>query len=199
MTTSRQGAKASSSARKILVTVTAGAESENALQWALENLYKSGDLVHFLHVVPRQPAATSYGAPPIDFLPQMKSKATPDQAQEASTFIKERLLPKCGDMQPAPVVNIVKASLCTSFSFPAQSQPPGLQHAAFVLMPSANACSKHTCEVATYGMPLEANGDAYDGLHLTIAITAISAYHSACRQMWTQILLALLFVKELRL
>lgn len=108
MTSSRRDSTALSSGRKILVTVNAGAESENALQWTLENLYKSGDVLHFLHVQPRQQAATSYGAPPIDFLPQMKSKTTSDGGQEALTFIKERLLPMCGDMQPEPVVTIAK-------------------------------------------------------------------------------------------
>ena len=103
-------AKASFSGRKILVTVTSGAESENALKWTLENVYKAGDVLHFLHVVPRQQAASSYGAPPIDFLPQMKSKPTPDGAQEALAFIKERLLPMCGDMQPDPVITIAKVS-----------------------------------------------------------------------------------------
>lgn len=103
--------EAGPSGRKVLVAVNAGAESENALQWTLENLYRQGDLLHLLHVVPRQQTATSYGAPPIDFLPQMKSKASPGASQEALTFIKERLLPMCGDMQPEPVVSVVKVGL----------------------------------------------------------------------------------------
>ena len=108
MTSSSRDAGPSSSGRKVLVAVNAGAESENALQWTLENLYRPGDLLHLLHVVPRQQSTTSYGAPPIDFLPQMKSKASHGASQEALTFIKERLLPMCGDMQPEPVVSVVK-------------------------------------------------------------------------------------------
>ena len=103
-----QQAGATSSGRKILVSVNASAESEDALQWTLQNLYRPGDVLHFLHVVPRQEPATTYGAPPIDFLPQQNPKSVQKLAEQAQSFIKDRLLPMLGDMQPEPVVHVVK-------------------------------------------------------------------------------------------
>lgn len=108
MTTRGEQAGASSSGRKILVPVNASAESEDALQWTLQNLYRPGDVLHFLHVVPRQEPATTYGAPPVDFLPHQNPDSVQKLAEEAQSFIKDRLLPMLGDMQPDPVVHVVK-------------------------------------------------------------------------------------------
>ena len=108
MTSPRLQAGTKHSGRKILVAVDASAESEDALQWTLQNMYRTGDVLHFLHVVPRQEPATTYGAPPVDFLPQQNPKSSQKLAEQALSFIKERLLPMLGDMQPEPVVHVVK-------------------------------------------------------------------------------------------
>ena len=107
MTTRNQEAGATSG-RKILVAVNASADSEDALQWTLQNLYRPGDVLHFLHVVPRQEPAPTYGAPPVDFLPQQNPNSFQQLAEQAQSFIKDRLLPMLGDMQPDPVVHVVK-------------------------------------------------------------------------------------------
>jgi len=104
----RTQAGASQSGRKVLLAVDASAESEDALQWTLANMYRPGDVLHFLHIVPRQEPATTYGAPPVDFLPQQNPKSVQRLAEQGLSFIKERLLPMLGDMQPEPVVHIVK-------------------------------------------------------------------------------------------
>lgn len=108
-----QQSGATTSGRKILVSVNASAESEDALQWTLQNLYRPGDILHFLHVVPRQEPATMYGAPPVDFLPQQNPKSVQKLAEQAQSFIKDRLLPMLGDMQPEPVVHVVKSEVDT--------------------------------------------------------------------------------------
>ena len=108
MTTRHQQLEGTTPGRKILVSVNASAESEDALQWTLHNLYRPGDVLHFLHVVPRQEPATTYGAPPIDFLPHQNPDSFQKLAEEAQSFIKDRLLPMLGDMQPHPVVHVVK-------------------------------------------------------------------------------------------
>lgn len=108
MTSPRTRAGAAQSGRKILLAVDASAESEDALQWTLANMYRPEDVLHFLHVVPRQETATTYGAPPVDFLPQQNPKSVQRLAEQGLSFIKERLLPMLGDMQPEPVVHIVK-------------------------------------------------------------------------------------------
>lgn len=108
MTTRNQQSEATTSGRKILISVNASAESEDALQWTLHNLYRPGDVLHFLHVVPRQEPATTYGAPPVDFLPHQHPDSFQKLAEEAQSFIKDRLLPMLGDMQPDPVVHVVK-------------------------------------------------------------------------------------------
>lgn len=108
MTTRNQQSDATTSGRKILLSVNAAAESEEALQWTLHNLYRPGDVLHFLHVVPRQEPATTYGAPPVDFLPHQDPDSFQKLAEQAQSFIKDRLLPMLGDMQPDPVVHVVK-------------------------------------------------------------------------------------------
>lgn len=113
MTSPRLQAGTKHSGRKILVAVDASAESEDALQWTLQNMYRTGDVLHFLHVVPRQEPATTYGAPPVDFLPQQNPKSSQKLAEQALSFIKERLLPMLGDMQPEPVVHVVKSDTDT--------------------------------------------------------------------------------------
>lgn len=113
MTSPRTRAGAAQSGRKILLAVDASAESEDALQWTLANMYRPEDVLHFLHVVPRQETATTYGAPPVDFLPQQNPKSVQRLAEQGLSFIKERLLPMLGDMQPEPVVHIVKSDTDT--------------------------------------------------------------------------------------
>jgi nucleotide-binding universal stress UspA family protein len=108
MTSPKTRAGAAQSGRKILLAVNASAESEDALQWTLANMYRPGDVLHFLHVIPRQEPATTYGAPPVDFLPQQNPKSVQRLAEQGLSFIKERLLPMLGDMQPEPVVHVVK-------------------------------------------------------------------------------------------
>lgn len=108
MTTRQHLSEATTSGRKILISVNASAESEDALQWTLHNLYRPGDVLHFLHVVPRQEPATTYGAPPVDFLPHQNPDSFQKLAEEAQSFIKDRLLPMLGDMQPDPVVHVIK-------------------------------------------------------------------------------------------
>ena len=108
MTTWQHLSEATTSGRKILISVNASAESEDALQWTLHNLYRPGDVLHFLHVVPRQEPATTYGAPPVDFLPHQNPDSFQKLAEEAQSFIKDRLLPMLGDMQPDPVVHVIK-------------------------------------------------------------------------------------------
>lgn len=115
MLSPRHQAGATQSGRNILLAVNASAESEDALQWTLGNMYRSGDVLHFLHVVPRQEPATTYGAPPVDFLPQQNPKSVQKLAEQALSFIKERLLPMLGDMQPDPVVHIVKVCVGPAF------------------------------------------------------------------------------------
>ena len=60
-----------------------------------------------------------YGAPPVDFLPQQNPKSVQKLAEQAQSFIKDRLLPMLGDMQPEPVVHVVKVQqkmLCCVFN-----------------------------------------------------------------------------------
>ena len=110
MTSPRQQAGATGSGRKILVAVDSSAESEDALGWTLHNMYKPGDVLHFLHVVPRQEPAAIYGAPPVDFLPQQNPQSVQKLADQAMSFIKDRLLPMLNDIQTEPVVHVVKVS-----------------------------------------------------------------------------------------
>ena len=121
MTTKAEQDGVSTSGRKILISVNASAESEDALQWTLKNMYRPGDVLHFLHVVPRQEPATTYGAPPVDFLPHQNPNTVQKLAEQAQSFIKDRLLPMLGDMQPDPVVHVVK--VCQHHLWPLTCKP----------------------------------------------------------------------------
>lgn len=108
MTSPRRHAADTSPGRKVLVAVDSSVESEDALRWTLHNMYRPGDVLHFLHVVPRQEPAATYGAPPVDFLPQQNPQSVQKLADQAKSFINDRLLPMLKDIQTEPVVHIVK-------------------------------------------------------------------------------------------
>lgn len=113
MLSPRQQGGATTSGRKILVAVDSSAGSEEALRWTLHNMYKAGDVLHFLHVVPRQEPAAMYGAPPVDFLPQQNPKSVQKLADQALSFIKDRLLPMLKDIETEPVVHVIKSDTDT--------------------------------------------------------------------------------------
>lgn len=64
-------------------------DCENAVRWAWQHVYKSGDVAHFFHVVPHAQAAYS-GV----FLPP-SSEEVDQKAKIAEDALRERLTPIC--------------------------------------------------------------------------------------------------------
>lgn len=94
--------------RRLLISVDNSDACEGAVRWAMDNCYRPGDEVHLLHVIPRLQLAASFGAPPVDFLPYQDPNAYQSLIKSAEAFIAERALAHLGELEPAPVVHLVK-------------------------------------------------------------------------------------------
>eukprot|EP00887_Chlorella_sp_A99_P002943 scaffold24.g2943.t1 len=110
--------------RRLLISVDNSDACEGAVRWAMDNCYRPGDeasatgdplkcrvaagRVHLLHVIPRLQLAASFGAPPVDFLPYQDPNAYQSLIKSAEAFIAERALAHLGELEPAPVVHLVK-------------------------------------------------------------------------------------------
>jgi nucleotide-binding universal stress UspA family protein len=124
--------------RVLLLAVDDTEAAEHSLDWTLQNLYRPGDVIHLVHVVPRQQLAQSFGAPPVDFLPQQDPVGHEMLLQHAETFIRERLLPKLADIQPDPCVHIVKSDVDTDSIGNVICNKADMLKAAAVIMASHN-------------------------------------------------------------
>jgi nucleotide-binding universal stress UspA family protein len=108
------------SARVLLIAVDDSNDSQKAFEWAVHNLYRDGDEVHLVHVIPRLQFAAAYGVPPVDFVPAAENTSYETVVQKAEQFIIERFVRSlpAGFGSP-PVVHIVKVSLwCWQASCP---------------------------------------------------------------------------------
>lgn len=59
--------------RVIIVAVEDSADSTQAFDFAVQNMYRAGDQLHLVHVIPRLHFAAAYGVPPVDFVPSADS------------------------------------------------------------------------------------------------------------------------------
>ena len=71
-------------------------------------------MLHLVHVIPRLQMPASFGAPPVDFLPQQDPVAYDQLVKHAEGFIAGRLLPSLASLRPQPIVHIIKASMQTA-------------------------------------------------------------------------------------
>eukprot|EP00884_Botryococcus_braunii_P002094 jgi/Botrbrau1/11886/Bobra.126_2s0019.1 len=101
-------------ARSLVIAIDDSSECERAVGWTVENLVRPGDEVHLVHVIPRMQVASMYpGAPPVDFLPQQDPLSYEQLIKNAEHFITQRFLPKLGNLEPSPVVHVVRADVDT--------------------------------------------------------------------------------------
>lgn len=100
--------------RKLLVAIDDSDECDRALSWTLEHLYRTGDEIHLLHVIPRLQRSSSFGgAPPVDFLPQQDPVGHEKLIKRAEAFIRSRYLPRLTDVKPEATVHIIKSDVDT--------------------------------------------------------------------------------------
>lgn len=101
-------------ARKLLVAVDDSDQSRAAFKWALKELYKPGDEMHMVHVVPRMQFSPAYGIPPVDFYPVADAGSYEAVISNAEKMVSERYLQDLGDYpELKPTVHIVKSEVDT--------------------------------------------------------------------------------------
>lgn len=94
--------------RKIVIAVSDSDESERALAWTLQHLYRPGDELNFVHVIERPVAPVEYhGAPPVDYLPQPSPVPHEQVVENAKQFLQARFGSKLQSLQPPPVVHLI--------------------------------------------------------------------------------------------
>lgn len=98
----------STSDRVLVVAVDDSEDSQKAFNWAINNIYREGDQLHIVHVVPRLAFAAQYGVPPVDFVPAAESNTYETAVQRAEQFIIDRFVKAMPHSVRAPVVHIIK-------------------------------------------------------------------------------------------
>lgn len=102
----------STSDRVLVIAVDDSEDSQKAFNWAISNIYREGDQVHVVHVVPRLAFAAQYGVPPVDFVPAAESNTYETAVQRAEQFIIDRFVKAMPSSVRAPVVHIIKVGCC---------------------------------------------------------------------------------------
>lgn len=102
-----------SSVRKLVLAVDHSEECKRALAWLREHLYKPGDELILLHVLPQQSdgLANASGAPPVDILTVASPLPQSELVRQAQQLIENRFLPSTLDMSPSPTVRIVTSKV----------------------------------------------------------------------------------------
>eukprot|EP00891_Asterochloris_glomerata_P003738 jgi/Astpho2/3738/Aster-04922 len=95
-------AEGASPSRNILVPVDDSEENERALSWALENMYRPGDVLHFLHVVPHHASGNA-------FAPQTEQQEEL-MREHAKTWIQERFAPIIASVKAEYKIDVQKGS-----------------------------------------------------------------------------------------
>lgn len=99
----------SATPRVLCICVDDSDASEDAVKWTMGNVFKDGDEVHILHVIPRFQLSSTYGAPPADFLPHSDPEAYEHMIKTAEGFIARRVLRHMeAATAPPPVAHIIK-------------------------------------------------------------------------------------------
>eukprot|EP00775_Hariotina_reticulata_P007428 gene7428-7637_t len=94
--------------RVLLIAVDDSDDSAKAFNWAFENVYREGDQIHLVHVVPRLAFAAQYGVPPVDFVPAAGNNTYESAVQRAEQFIIDRFVRVLPPTVRSPVVHIIK-------------------------------------------------------------------------------------------
>lgn len=99
--------------RVLLIAVDDSEHSQKAFTWSIENVYREGDQIHLVHVVPRLAFAAQYGVPPVDFVPAAENNTYESAVQRAEQFIIDRFVKQLPANVKAPVVHIIKSEVDT--------------------------------------------------------------------------------------
>jgi nucleotide-binding universal stress UspA family protein len=101
--------------RVVVVAVDDTAASIAAFTFVVQNLLRPGDHLHLVHVIPRLVFSSSYGVPPVDFVPASDSTAYEKSLALAESFILSKFVRQlpASYQGAAPVVHIIKSETDT--------------------------------------------------------------------------------------
>eukprot|EP00879_Flechtneria_rotunda_P003575 GHRR01003809.1.p1 GENE.GHRR01003809.1~~GHRR01003809.1.p1 ORF type:complete len:175 (+),score=39.74 GHRR01003809.1:47-526(+) len=99
--------------RVLVIAVDDSDDSQKAFQWTIDNIYRDGDELHVLHVVPRLAFAARLGVPPVDFVPAAENNTYETAVQRAEQFIIDRFVQALPPSIKAPIVHIIKSEVDT--------------------------------------------------------------------------------------
>ncbi|MEW5306820.1 MAG: hypothetical protein WDW36_009258 [Sanguina aurantia] len=100
--------------RILLLPVEDSEDSQRAFDFMLKNIYREGDEIHLLNVIPRIQFAATMGVPAVDFTPQINREAYESVVQTSETFIVKRFLSRLPEaIETTPIVHIIKSEVDT--------------------------------------------------------------------------------------
>lgn len=95
--------------RVLLLPVEDSEDSQRAFDFMLKNIFREGDEIHLLNVIPRIQFAATMGVPAVDFTPQINREAYESVVQTSETFIVKRFLSRLPEaIETTPIVHIIK-------------------------------------------------------------------------------------------
>lgn len=95
--------------RILLLPVEDSEDSQRAFDFMLKNIFRDGDEIHLLNVIPRIQFAATMGVPAVDFTPQINREAYESVVQTSETFIVKRFLSRLPEaIETTPIVHIIK-------------------------------------------------------------------------------------------
>ncbi|GAB4823693.1 hypothetical protein N2152v2_010739 [Parachlorella kessleri] len=93
--------------RHIVVPVDDSDESERACMWAVQDVYRPGDRVHLMHIVPALPYRATYGGPVMDGFVLYMEPPTDDFKKAAEQYVGQRFVSKLQELDIPHSVEIV--------------------------------------------------------------------------------------------
>jgi nucleotide-binding universal stress UspA family protein len=108
-------AGSASSPRVVLVAVDDTPASVAAFAFVAQHLLRPGDHLHLIHVIPRLVFSSTFGVPPVDFVPSSDSTDYEQALARAERFILDKFVRRlpASYAGAAPVVHIVKSETDT--------------------------------------------------------------------------------------
>jgi nucleotide-binding universal stress UspA family protein len=101
--------------RVVLVAVDDTPASEAAFAFVVQNLLRPNDHLHLVHVIPRLVFSSTFGVPPVDFVPAADSTEYERHLAKAEAFILAKFVRQLPSdyTGAAPVVHIIKSETDT--------------------------------------------------------------------------------------
>uniref|UniRef100_A0A7S1SI72 UspA domain-containing protein n=1 Tax=Tetraselmis chuii TaxID=63592 RepID=A0A7S1SI72_9CHLO len=100
-------------ARVLVVGVSGDDTSVAACEWVVEHVYRPGDELHLIHIVPRSDPSQGPIVAPGDLVARRNPSEYDHAVEGAEKFIAQRLLPVLAVLTTDPVVHLIKSEMDT--------------------------------------------------------------------------------------